>query len=122
VGGVEGTATSRALARTLKHATLVLFKEAGEAQRELARGRLDALAQGREALLDFAKKAPGTRVLDDPIVSTSVIVVVPKDRPATREWAARFLEEAKADGTVRLALDGAGFRDAPVAPSSGSSR
>jgi len=116
VGGVEGTATSRALARTLKCAKLVLFKEAEEAQAQLAQGKLDALAQGREALLDFAKKAPGTRVLDDPIVSTSVIVVVPKERPAARAWAARFLEEAKADGTVRRALDGAGFKDAAVAP------
>jgi polar amino acid transport system substrate-binding protein len=122
VGGVEGTATSRALARTLEHARLVLFKEAGEAQAELAQGKLDALAQGREALLDFAKKAPGTRVLADPIVSTSVIVVVPKGRAATRAWAATFLEEAKADGTVRRALDSAGFRDASVAPSSDSSR
>lgn len=105
VAGVEGTATSRALARTLKQAKLVLFKQAEEAQAELAQGRVDALAQGREALLDFAKKHPGTRVLDDVIVSTSVIVVVPKDRPATRAWAAKFLEEAKADGTVRRALD-----------------
>jgi len=116
VGGVEGTATSRALARTLKQAKLVLFKDAEEAQAQLAQGKLDALAQGREALLDFAKKARGTRVLDEPIVSTSVIVVVPKDRPATRAWAARFLEEAKADGTVRRALDSAGFKDAAVAP------
>ena len=107
VGGVEGTATSRALARTLKQAKLVLFKQAEEGQQQLAQGKLDALAQGREALLDFAKKAPGTRVLDDAIVSTSVIVVVPKDRPVTRDWAARFMEEAKSDGTVGRALDGA---------------
>lgn len=116
VGGVAGTATSRALERTLEQAKLVLFKEAEEGQAQLAQGKLDALAQGREALLDLAKKAPGTRVLDDPIVSTRVIVVVPKDRPATRAWAARFLEEAKSNGTVRRALDSAGFRDAAVAP------
>jgi polar amino acid transport system substrate-binding protein len=44
--------------------------------------------------------------------------VVPKDRPAARAWAARFLEEAKADGTVRRALDGAGFASATVPPPS----
>ena len=54
VGGVEGTATSRALAKTLKQAKLVLFKQAEEAQAQLAQGKLDALAQGREALLDRA--------------------------------------------------------------------
>jgi len=31
-------------------------------------------------------------------------------------WAARFVEEAKADGTVRRALDGAGFTSATVPP------
>jgi len=41
---------------------------------------------------------------------------VPKDRPAARAWAARFMEEAKADGTVRRALDAAGFQGARVAP------
>ena len=116
VGAIEGTATSRTLGRTLKHASLKLFAKADEAQRELAAGRLDALAMGREALIDFAKKAPGMRVLDDVVQATGVIVVVPKNRPATREWAARFLEQAKADGTVRRALDGAGFPNATLAP------
>jgi polar amino acid transport system substrate-binding protein len=41
---------------------------------------------------------------------------VPKNRPATREWAARFVEEAKTNGTVRRALDSAGFPNAAVAP------
>lgn len=68
------------------------------------------------ALLDIAKKVPGTRVLDDVIQSTGVVVVVPKDRPVARAWAARFLEEAKADGTVGRALDKAGFANAAVAP------
>ena len=71
---------------------------------------------GREAVIDLAKRAPGTRVLDEIIQSTGVIVVVPKNRPVTRAWAARFLEEAKSDGTVRRALDGAGFTSAEAAP------
>jgi hypothetical protein len=32
------------------------------------------------------------------------------------EWAARFLTGAKADGTVRRALDSAGFSTTDVAP------
>ena len=82
----------------------------------LGRGGLDALAMGRDALAEFSRKMPGTRLLDEVIQSTGVVVVVPKNRPAAREWAARFLEEAKADGTVRRALDGAGFAGAKVAP------
>jgi polar amino acid transport system substrate-binding protein len=116
VGGIEGTSTSRILAKSLKQAKLVLSPSAQDAQAEFASGHVDALAQGREAVEDFAKKHPGTRVLEENIQTTGVIVVVPKDRPAARAWAARFLEDAKGDGTVRRALDNAGFREMAVAP------
>jgi polar amino acid transport system substrate-binding protein len=115
VGGVEGTSTSRTVAKALKHASLTLYPNPGAAGENLGQGRLDALAMGREALLDFSRKMPGTRLLDEVIQSTGVVVVVPKARPAAREWAARFIEEAKKDGTVRRALDSAGFVDAAVA-------
>jgi polar amino acid transport system substrate-binding protein len=55
-------------------------------------------------------------VLSEPIQSTGVVVVVPKDRAAVRAWAAQFIDGAKADGTVRRALDSAGFTSATVAP------
>jgi polar amino acid transport system substrate-binding protein len=116
VGAVEGTSTSRTAAKALRNASLVPFPKAGDAVEQFAQGRVDALAMGRDALADVARKVPGSRVLDDVIQSTGVVVVVPKDRPAARAWAARFLEEAKADGTVRRALDSAGFANAPVAP------
>jgi polar amino acid transport system substrate-binding protein len=115
VGGVEGTSTSRTVAKALKHASLTLYPTPVAAGENLGQGRLDALAMGREALLDFSRKMPGTRLLDEVIQSTGVVVVVPKGRPAAREWAARFVEEAKQDGTVRRALDSAGFVDAAVA-------
>jgi polar amino acid transport system substrate-binding protein len=116
VGAVEGTSTSRILARTLKHAKLSLFAKAEEAQSQFGQGSLDALAMGREALDDYAAKHAGTAVLAENIQTTGVIVVVPKQRPAAKAWAARFIEEAKADGTVRRALDGAGFAKAELAP------
>jgi polar amino acid transport system substrate-binding protein len=82
----------------------------------LGKGELDALAMGTEALTDLAKGLPGTRVLDEPVQSTGVVVTVPKNRPAARDWAARFVEDAKADGTVRRAFDSAGFANVAVAP------
>jgi polar amino acid transport system substrate-binding protein len=71
---------------------------------------------GTEAVKNLSGKLPGTKVLDEVIHSTGVVVVVPKDRAAARDWAARFIEDAKADGTVRRALDGSGFTDEKVAP------
>ena len=116
VGAVEGTSTSRTVAKALHHATLTLYPTPDPAVELLGQGKLDAIAMGRESLVDFAKKKPGTRLLDEVIQSTGVVVVVPKNRPATREWGARFVEGAKADGTVRRALDAGGFTTAAVAP------
>jgi polar amino acid transport system substrate-binding protein len=118
VGAIEGTSTSRKLKASLKHAELTLYPKAEDAIAQFGAQRLDALAMGREAVIDVRKKNPGSRVLDESIATTGVVVVVPKDRPAARAWAARFLEEAKADGTVRRALDGAGFAGATVPPPS----
>jgi polar amino acid transport system substrate-binding protein len=122
VGAIEGTAISRTVAKMLRNTKLTPFPTAEAAQAQLAAGGLDALAQGRDALDDFAKKNPGTRVLPEDIQSTGVVVVVPKNRPAARAWAARFMEEAKADGTVRRTLDGAGFSTATIAPAASVAR
>ena len=116
VGAIAGTATSRTVAKTLKHATLTTFPKPEAAVALLGQRQLDALAMGTDALIDLAKSLPGTRVLDEPVQSTGVVVTVPKNRPATRDWAARFIEEAKADGTVRRAFDSAGFAGTAVAP------
>jgi polar amino acid transport system substrate-binding protein len=116
VGCIDGTSTSHTVARTLKHATLSTFAKPEAAVELIGSGQLDALAMGMEALEDLAKKLPGTRVLDEVIQSTGVVVVVPKGHAATRDWAARFMEDAKADGTVRRALDNSGFAHIKVAP------
>ena len=71
---------------------------------------------GAEAVRDLAAKIAGTRVLDDVIQSTGVVIVVPKGKTAASAWAANFLQEAKRDGTVRRALDAGGSGDADVEP------
>lgn len=116
VGCIEGTATSRTLARTLQHATLTKFEKADAAAELIGKGQLDALAMGTEAVEDLSRKLPGTRVLDGVIQSSGVVVVVPKGRTVAKAWAAQFLQDAKADGTVRRALDSGGSANAKVAP------
>jgi polar amino acid transport system substrate-binding protein len=116
VGVIEGTATSRTVAKALKNASLTTFPKPEPAAELMAAGKLDALAMGRDALADLAKTLPGSRVLDGAVQSTGVVVAVPKNRAATRDWAAQFVEAAKADGTVRRAFDSAGFDTTDVAP------
>jgi polar amino acid transport system substrate-binding protein len=116
VGAIAGTSTSRTVAKSLKHAALTTFSKPEAAAALLGQGQLDALAMGTEALIDLARGLRGARVLNEPVQSTGVAVTVPKDRPAARDWAAHFIEEAKADGTVRRAFDSAGFAGTAVAP------
>jgi polar amino acid transport system substrate-binding protein len=116
VGVIDGTATSRTVAKALKNASLTSFPKPEPAAELMAAGKLDALAMGRDALADLAKTLPGSRVLDGAVQSTGVVVAVPKNRAATRDWAAQFVEAAKGDGTVRHAFDSAGFNTTEVAP------
>ena len=116
VGCIEGTATSRTVIKTMQHATVTKFAKSSEAAELIRKGELDALAMGTEAVEDLSKKLPGTKVLDDIIQSTGVVVVVPKGHAAAGAWAAHFLQDAKTDGTVRRALDTGGSTEAKVAP------
>jgi polar amino acid transport system substrate-binding protein len=116
VGAIEGTSTSRTVGNALQHATLTKFEKAGDAAELIGKGQLDALAMGTEAVEGLSKKLPGTRVLDEIVQSTGVVVVVPKGHAAAKEWASQFLQTAKTDGTVRRALDSGGSNDAKVAP------
>lgn len=116
VGCIDGTSTSRTLARTLQHATLTKFAKADAAAEQIGKGQLDALAMGTEAVEDLSRQLPGTRVLDEVIQSTGVVVVVPKGHAAAGAWATHFLQQAKVDGTVRRALDSGGSANAKVAP------
>jgi polar amino acid transport system substrate-binding protein len=116
VGAIDGTSTSRTVAKALAHAALTTFAMPEAAVELMGQGKLDALAMGRDALVDLAKTLPGSRLLDGAVQSTGVVVAVPKNRAAARDWAARFVEEAKSDGTVRRAFDSAGFATTDVAP------
>jgi polar amino acid transport system substrate-binding protein len=116
VGCIEGTSTSRTVEKSLKQAKLTKFVKPEEAAELIGKGELDALAMGMGALEDLSRKLPGTKVLDEVIQSTGVVVVVPKGKAAAKAWAAHFLDDAKADGTVRRALDGNGFTSDKVAP------
>ncbi|TWA98719.1 transporter substrate-binding domain-containing protein [Bradyrhizobium stylosanthis] len=116
VGCIEGTSTSRTVEKSIKQAKLTKFAKPEEAAALIGKGELDALAMGMGALEDLSRKLPGTKVLDEVIQSTGVVVVVPKGKAAAKVWAAHFLDEAKADGTVRRALDGNGFTGDKVAP------
>jgi polar amino acid transport system substrate-binding protein len=116
VGGEANTTTIRAAARALKSATVIAVPSVAEAIDMLRSGRIDAFALGRNALVPYQAEIPGSRILDGHFHTTGIAIAVPKNRPAALAHVRAFLEEAKASGLVRRALDKAGLRSAAVAP------
>ena len=118
VAAVANTTTSRSAGRALKTATLIEFRTVEEIIDRVLAGQVDAVALGRESLESLAPRLPGSRILDGHFHASGVAVAVPKNRPAALAYVSAFVEEAKATGIVRRALDNAGLRNAAVAPPS----
>lgn len=79
-------------------------------------GQGDAFALSADSFATLLPKLPGARVLPGHFQQTGISVAVPKGRPAALKLTSELLQDAKRSGTVRRALDAAGFTNAAVAP------
>jgi polar amino acid transport system substrate-binding protein len=116
IGGVANTATFRAAIKATPNATHVEFAKVDLAAQAMREGRIAAIALSRESLGGLAKTIPGSRILNDAFLNSSTAVCVPKGRPAALAYVSDFIEEAKASGLVRRALDEMGLTASQVAP------
>jgi len=116
IGGVVNTATFRAATKATPNATHVDFTGVDAAVAAMREGRIEAIALSRESLLGLVSKIPGSRILDDAFLNSSTAVCVPKGKPAALQYVSEFIEEAKASGLVRKALDDMGLTASQVAP------
>jgi polar amino acid transport system substrate-binding protein len=115
VAGVANTTTIRSAERALKNATVIGFKSVDEILEKLKAGEVQAVGLGKESLESLLPKLPGARILDGHFHATGVAVAVPPGRAASLAYVSAFLEDAKASGVVRKALDANGLSGA-VAP------
>jgi polar amino acid transport system substrate-binding protein len=113
--GIANTTTIRAAGRTLKNTTISPVASVEEAVAMLRDGKADAFALSRDSLPTYVRQIPGSRMVDGAFQQIGIAIAVAKDKPAALAMVTAFMEQAKKDGTVRQALDRAGFDD-PVAP------
>ena len=116
IGGVANTATFRAAVKATPNATHVEFAGVDAATAAMNEKKIEAIALSRESLSGLAAKIPGSRILDDAFLNSSTAVCVPKGKPAALAYVSEFIEEAKASGLVRRALDEMGLKSSVVAP------
>ena len=117
VGVLERAGADVLLSGTLKHATLVRAKTASELFGLLDSGNADVIAATTAGLVGAAEQRPGSRVLEGRILAEPIGMGVPKGRnPSAAAYVGKFVEEAKAAGLVKSAIEAAGLRGVVVAP------
>ncbi len=109
----KGAAYDLVLTRTLKKATIIRVETSAVAIDLFKRDKLEAAAGIRQALDEGA--TPGYRVLSDSFQRLQHAMAVPKGRPEALAHVGAFVEELKASGFVRSALDRSGQTGAVVA-------
>jgi len=116
IAGVANTATFRASSAASPGATHIATPGVDAVIEMLRSGKADAIALGRESLGGVATKLPGSRILEGGFLNSTTAVAVPKGKPAALAYVTAFVEEAKASGLVRRAMDDVGLKSALVAP------
>ncbi len=102
----------------LKSATLVRAQGLGPAVDLVKSGRAEVVAGMKPAMYGVSAQLAGSRVLDGRPGVDELALAVPNGRGAAAEaYVARFIDEAKAGGVVKAAIDRAGLRGVVVAAS-----
>ncbi len=114
VAAVNNTTTMRGAIAHLKNAKVTGYQTYDEIFGLLKNGEVDAFALSRDQLNAMARKIPGTRVLDETFKQTVTAVAVPLNHPLAAAFAARFVTDAIANGTLRKAYDHNGLKDTPI--------
>jgi polar amino acid transport system substrate-binding protein len=113
--GIANTTTIRAAGRTLKNTTISPVTSVGDAVAAMRDGKADAFALSRDTLPTYVKQVPGSLMVDGAFQQIGIAIAVAKGKPAALAAVTEFMDEAKKNGTVRKALDAAGY-EVPVAP------
>ncbi len=116
IGVAANSAYDLFLSRALRHAGLVRFANGADPQAAFLSGSFDALAGVKQPLAALVRTHPELRLMPGRFMAIRQAMAVPKTRVAGIPFLRGFLEEVKASGFVRAALDATGQREAEVAP------
>jgi polar amino acid transport system substrate-binding protein len=112
----RGAAYDLFLTRALKQAELVRAPTSAASVDMFISDRLEAAAGVRQYLVERATGNAGLRVLKDRFTNIEQAIAIPQGRRAGLAYVSVFIEQMKASGKVREALDVTGQTSAAVAP------
>lgn len=107
IAAVKGDSGELFLGRTLRHAELKSLPAltVDEASKMLDAKQIDAFAANRQRLVDAAGRLPGVRVLPDNFFAVEQSLVVAKGNSTKIETLNRFLDDLRASGFLKAAID-----------------
>ena len=112
----EQSAYGLYLARTIKHAKLVMTQGLDSSFDIFVSQKLEALAGLKPRLLTDVQKLPGARVLDGQFTGVQQSIGTAKNREASAKFLRAFVEDVKAAGLVAQAISRNAVQGVTVAP------
>jgi polar amino acid transport system substrate-binding protein len=104
------------LSRTIKQAQLIQIPGTGAAYKHFVAEKLPVLAGLKPALIDYAEKLPGSRILEGNFSVVRHTVGTVKGRDAGAAYLREFVEDVKASGLVAQWIAKSGVKGLSVAP------
>ena len=112
IGAPQGGSVNAFLARTIKNATVIASPSVPAGEEMLKSGKADVFAANKANLFGLSDKMPGSRVLDGRIGVDEVAIALPKGRETGMAYVRKYIEDAKAEGLIKAAVQRAGLRGA----------
>jgi polar amino acid transport system substrate-binding protein len=117
ISGGKGDSITLFLARTLRRATLVETDNTNaDTKRKFAANEIDAFGANRQRLTNLLREMPGYRLLPDNIFDVPQTIVVNKGKTEALAIINAFIDEARASGFLRAAIDKSGVPGLDIAP------
>jgi polar amino acid transport system substrate-binding protein len=117
IAGTINDSITLCMKRILKQATIVeLENNPIELSRALTARTIDALGANRQRLTTLSKATPGTRLLSDDLFNVPQNIIVAKNRPAALAALNALIDEVRASGFLKSAIERGGAVGVMVAP------
>ncbi len=113
-----GSGDQKSLAAVVKRATIVPVASDDGALAMLAAGQVDAIVAPRFDLAQETSQVPGSHPLNDDFFVPAIGIAVTQGHSSALAYLSELVEQLKASGAVRAAIDQAGLAGIDVASAS----
>ena len=117
IGGTRSDSVTLCMKRVLKHATIIeLDSDPAITAKALVSGAIAAFGASRARLTAISRNVPGSRLLPDDFFNVPQTIVVPADRTEALAAVNAFIDDVRASGFLRDAVQTSGAVGVAPAP------